>query len=601
MLRDEPVTPVPGPDSTPERRPAGVSADGVRGQLTRILGSPTFAHAPMLRRLLQHLVEQSLGGAQELKEYAVGVDVFDRGPEFDPRTDTIVRVQARRLRAKLDEYYRGDGATDPVLITLPKGRYLVECRPMSASAERPAGSTPAPEERPSIVVLPFVNLNADSETEFLTDGLTEELIGTLGSVAELKVVARTSAFHFKGRTDDIRKIGQELGVRTALEGSVRLHRQRMRVMAQLIDLASGLHLWSETFDRTLGEVFDLQEEIARAIVDALRVRLTPDQRTSLRPAPPQDFDAYDLYLKGRYYFHRLTPADLRKSIEHLQRAVALAPGYASAHAALADSYVALAGMQIDAPQSHFVSARDAAQRALALGPSAEAHAAMGAILALGDFNWRDAESEFLRAIALKPSYAAGRGWYATACLCPMRRYLEAIDQLDECLSVDPLSVLMRVMRGQTLILTAEFDDAASELRHALALDPEFTFGHVTLGLAQLAAGSYHEARQTLLQVQAAAQGFPNLWGHLGFVQAKLGYRLEAEEALRQLYERFTPWVPYVDVAAVHNGLGDTPRALECLERARGDRSFDWLFLADDARFLNLHANPRFSSLLLSIE
>jgi serine/threonine-protein kinase len=599
MLSDESAARAPGRDA-PERVPADLAADGIRRQLTRILGSQAFAHAPMLRRLLQHLVEHTLSGAQELKEYAVGVDVFDRGSAFDPRTDTIVRVQARRLRAKLDEYYRSEGAADAVLIVLPKGRYLVEYRAAAASAEHPEGSAPVPDEQPSIVVLPFVNLNADQETEFLTDGLTEELIGTLASVAELKVVARTSAFHFKGRTDDIRKIGQELGVRMALEGSVRIHQQRMRVMAQLIDLTNGLHLWSEAYDRRLGAVFDIQEEIARAIVDAMRVRLAPGGSRRFRSAPPQTLDAYDHFLKGRYYFHRLTPVDMRKSIEHLERAVTLAPEYAAAHAALAESYVMFAGAQIEAPQSFLASARAAAQRALALEPSAEAHAAMGAVLALADLNGQDSERAFQRALALKPSYAMARGWYAVGCLYVMRRYRDAIDQLKECLSVDPLSVIMRVMLGQTLILAAEFDAAAGELRHALTLDPDFAFGHVTLGLAQLAKGSYHEARQTLLQVEAAAQDFPNFWGHLGYAQAKLGQRLEAERALRELNQRFRPWVPNVDAAAVHNALGDTRRALECLESARLDRSYDWLFIADDPRLTNLSSNPEFQRLLPSI-
>jgi tetratricopeptide (TPR) repeat protein len=254
-------------------------------------------------------------------------------------------------------------------------------------------------------------------------------------------------------------------------------------------------------------------------------------------------------------------------------------------------------MQTEAPLSHLASARQAAQRALALEPSAEAHCAMGVVLALADFDWRESEREFRRALDLKPSYAFGRMWYAVACLCPMRRHAEAVDQLREGLSVDPLSAGTRVMLGQTLALAAEFDAAARELQHALTLDVDYTFAYITLGLAQLGAGLYREARETLRQVAASARDFPNFWGHLGFVHAKLGERAEAEEALRELRERFAPWVPYVDAAAVCNGLGDTTGALECLERARRDRSFDWLFIADDPRLSNLHSNPTFLGLL----
>jgi predicted Zn-dependent protease len=165
--------------------------------------------------------------------------------------------------------------------------------------------------------------------------------------------------------------------------------------------------------------------------------------------------------------------------------------------------------------------------------------------------------------------------------------------------VDPLSVLLRVILGQTLVLAADFDAAVRELRHALVLDPDCTFGYVTLGLAQLGAGAYQEARQTLLHVETSARDFPNFWGHLGFAHAKLGQREEAHQALRVLQERFAPWVPNVDAAAVHNALGDTARALDCLDCARRDRSFDWLFIADDPRLVNLHSNPRFLALLPS--
>ena len=576
---------MPGRDSTPGRGPAGVAAAAVRGQLTRILDSQTFAHAPMLRRLLQYLVEHASGGAQELKEYAVGVDVFDRGPDFDPRTDTIVRVQARRLRAKLDEYYRGAGATDPVLIELPKGQYLVECRARAATEDAPATA-----EGASIVVLPFVNLNADPETEFLTDGLTEELIGGLASVVELKVVARTSAFHFKGRTDDIRKIGQELGVRTALEGSVRIHQQRMRVMAQLIDLSNGLHLWSESYDRTLGAVFDIQEEIARSIVDALQLRLAPAERARLRASASANAEARDHYLKGRYCWHRNTKADLQKCIDHLERAVALDPAYASAHAGLCDAYILLLTHQSEAPELLARKARSAAETAVALGDSAEAHSAMGMVLGAGEWNFRSAEHAFRRAIDLKPSFAFAHMGYAACCLCPMGRYDDALAELQSSLDLDPLSIFTRVMLGQTFILNAEHETAIETLEQALELDPAHLFGHVTLALAYIGLGRHREAVARLENLGEPGQEFPNCLGHLGYARGVLGDRAGAEQVLRMLLERYPgPWAPSVDVAAVHNGLGDTDAAVQWLERARRDRSFDSLFLFDDPRFANLRS------------
>ena len=576
---------MPGRDSIPERGP-GPTADAVRAQLTRILGSHAFAHAPMLRRLLQHLVEQTLSGAHELKEYAVGVDVFERGADFDPRTDTIVRVQARRLRAKLDEFYRSDGVADPVLIELPKGQYRVECRAKAAAGE-PA---PAADEGPSIVVLPFVNLNADPETDFLTDGLTEELIGALASVVELKVVARTSAFHFKGRTDDIRKIGQELGVRTALEGSVRIHQQRMRVMAQLIDLTNGLHLWSESYDRTLGAVFDIQEEIARAIVDALQLRLAPVERARLRGSATSNSEARDHYLKGRYFWHRNTQGDLQKCIDHLERAVVLDPAYASAHAGLSDAYILLLTHQAEAPESFARKARRAAETALALEDSAEAHSAMGMMLGVAEWNFKSAEQEFRRAIDLKPSFAFAHMAYASCCLCPMRRYGAALAELQDSLDLDPLSIFTRIMLGQTFILNGEHEAAIQTLEEALELDSSHLFGHVTLALAYIALGRHREAVVRLENLGAPGQEFPNCLGHLGYARGALGDRAGAEQTLRILLDRYPgPWAPSVDVAAVHNGLGDTVAAMQWLERAHRDRSFDSLFVLEDPRFANLRA------------
>ena len=259
-----------------------VAADLVRGQLAKMLRSQAFVPAPALSRLLAYLVEQTLeGNERELKEYAVGVDVFSRGADFDPRTDTIVRVQARRLRAKLEEYYRRDGAADPILLEVPKGRYVVQCRLASAAggveaipARRPiVAEGPWQADMPSIAVLPFANLTGDGNDEYLADGLTEEIISTLASVPGLRVLARTSVFQFKGCSADIRRIGRELGVETALEGSVRKDGQQIRVTAQLINVADGFYLWSHIYDGALPGVFLLQEQTTRAIVEALRIRL----------------------------------------------------------------------------------------------------------------------------------------------------------------------------------------------------------------------------------------------------------------------------------------------------------------------------------------
>jgi tetratricopeptide (TPR) repeat protein len=371
----------------------------------------------------------------------------------------------------------------------------------------------------------------------------------------------------------------------------------MRVASQLIDLSNGLHLWSEIYDRTLGGVFDIQEDIAQAIVEALKVRLAPGERAKLRPHAPASAEAHEHYLKGRYFWHKNTPADAQKSVHHMERAIALDPTYAAAYAGLADAYLLWLSQQTEAPEFFVPKARSAAETALALEDSAEAHSAMAMVLAVGDWNWSASEREFRRAFHLKPSFAFARMLYAVTCLCPLRRHREAVTQLRQALSLDPLSVFTRIMLGQTLIMGGDGESAVEELQLALDLEPGSVFGHITLGLAYLAQSRHREAVDVLSRLGESGREFPNCLGHLGFALAVSGDRTEAELVLRALLDRFSgPWVPCVDVAAIYNGLGDTTAAVEWLTRAHSDRSFDALFVIDDPRFVNLRSDVKFLEL-----
>ncbi|MGH9718620.1 MAG: hypothetical protein ACRD8O_00275, partial [Bryobacteraceae bacterium] len=250
-----------------------VPPDAVQAQLQRILSSKSFATSARLTRFLRFTVTAALEGrAAELKEYVIGVGVFDRKASFDPRVEPIVRVEARRLRAKLRQYYETDGQLDALIIDFPKGSYTPKFR--SRDAVDPAASQPAAPSHNTVAVLPFANLGSDADNEYFSDGLTEELIHALTKVEGLLVVARPSAFHFKGQAQDVQKIGEQLGVHSVLEGSVRRSGSRLRISAQLIEVATGFYLWSETYERKIEDVFAIQEEIAHAIVDALKVKLT---------------------------------------------------------------------------------------------------------------------------------------------------------------------------------------------------------------------------------------------------------------------------------------------------------------------------------------
>src|SRR5262249_24818114 len=274
-------------------------------------------------RFLRMTVERALEGkAAELKEYLIGVEVFDRGAKYDPRVDPIVRVEARRLRSKLKAYYAGDGSDDPIAIEFVSGSYVPQIR----SRDRQEAPAVAPKAIttgiPTIAVLPFVNLSPGSQSEYFSDGLTEELIHALTKVPGMRVVAWNTATQLRDRQQDILSIRQQLKVATVLTGSVRISESSLRVRAQLIDTDTGIYLWSETFDRQMQDVFAIQEEIARAIVKTLRVQLAGRLESGIPPRGRTTLTSYDWYLKGRYLWHRRTPEHLRQSVQYFENAIA---------------------------------------------------------------------------------------------------------------------------------------------------------------------------------------------------------------------------------------------------------------------------------------
>ena len=591
--------------------------EAVQHSLNKLLASRVFQGSERMSRFLRFSVEHALAGeSAPLKEYVIGVQVFDRGESFDPRTDTIVRVEARRLRAKLKEYYATEGRHDAVAIELSEKGYRAVFKGRARRPFEPVARhwkpvlagvlllaaglaswrlalprrTVAPD---SIIVLPFSNLSGGAENEYLSDGLTEEILSTLAAVPTLRVVARTSAFQFKGRSGDVRKIGRELGVGRILEGSVRREGRRIRVTAQLINVADGLHLWSKIYDREGSSLLEIEQEITRAVVDALRIELRQGEAETTNP------QAHELYLKGRYFWHKMTPEYLQKSMRTLEEAIALDPNYAAAHAGLSDAYGFWANLELEAPGEPVAKAAREAQRALDLNPdSAEGHFVKAAVLSM-QWDWNGAEREFRRALDLKPSLAPARGAFAGLCLGPQRRYAEAVGQFRQALETDPLSVGNRTILGQTYVYAGQPAQGIKEVRAAMELEPEFALGYITLALAYLEKGSHAEALKTLLAAYNSANEIPYYLGLLGYTYARLGNRSEAERVLRQLKRRFNdgPWVPPVEVAGIHNGLGDKDQALSWLERACQQRSTMAAFVVDDPRFRNLYSEPRFRAVL----
>ncbi len=366
--------------------------------------------------------------------------------------------------------------------------------------------------QPSLAVLPFTNMSADAENEFFADGLTEDLITAFSRMNNLRVVARTSAFQFKGKTTDIRRVGEQLNVGTVLEGSVRKSGNRLRVTAQLINVADGFHIWSEKYDREMADVFEIQDDIARAIVDALKVKLTGQPDASLVRGGTANLEAYNLVLQGRHHWNRRTGADLLKAEDCFRRAIALDPQYALAHGVLAMTYVTMLD-HTDAPREELsANAARAAAEALRLDSEcAEAYATIG-LLEMDANRWGKSEVAFRRAIAINPGFVTGHQWYATL-LSVLGRFEEVMRELRIALSHDPLSLIVHTNLAHAYRILGRMDDYRRELEYATEIDPNFAPVHMDWIMYHEVIGDYDRAilhGERLLAINPSYQRV-NLW------------------------------------------------------------------------------------------
>jgi serine/threonine-protein kinase len=459
-----------------------------------------------------------------------------------------------------------------------------------------AQTTPAPEH--SIAVLPFVNLSADPENGYFCDGMAEEILNALSSIPSLRVASRTSAFAFKGASEDIRAIGEKLRVRTVLEGSVRRADTTLRVTAQLINIADGFHLWSQTYDREMKDVFAIQDEIARAIVNALKVNLGSEAGAVLVEPHTDNLDAYALYTKARYLWRRKSSSALTKCIEYFEQAIALDPCYSLAYAGLADSYITLGYWNYLPPKQVFARARAAADSAVGIDDRlAEAHTSRACVSLLYDWDWPRAQQGFLRAIQLKDSYSTAHFWYACY-LWSMGRAAESVDQATRAQALAQLSPVVNANLGWALYFERRYDEAITQCVHALDLDTHALMTYTVLGQAYVAAARYDDAISALHSAVGFSGGASFTSAALGYACGKAGKRREARKILNELHERSTAnYVSPFCVALVHIGLGDKDQALECLDRAYEEHSH-WLVYAKVWPLLDdLRSDARFAALL----
>jgi TolB-like protein/Tfp pilus assembly protein PilF len=551
---------------------ASPSPEQIRAQVDKMLASRLFARSERLCRFLRFCVQQTLDDkSDQLKEQMVGVEVFDRKGDYDPRTDPIVRVEARRLRSKLKAYYASSGRPDCVFIDLPKGAYVPSFR-MRNAIPRPI-SVDAAEER-SIAVLPFANLTPEAGADYFSDGLTEELIHLLTRIPRLRVVAWTSMSQLRGREQDLAGIRHELKVATVLRGSVRRTSTRVRVTAQLIDTESGNYLWSEAYDRQLENVLAIQEEMARAIVDTLQLTLAwrgdaaLAWRDGAAPRAP-DLRCYNLCLQGRFHANKRTPDGLRQSVLCFEQAIAADDRSAIAYAGLADSYSLLTELGFLDPVEATPKARAAAEKALTMDPgSAEAHVSLAFVRSLFEWDWAGAETLYRRAIALNPGYSRARHWFGTDFLALLGRFDEALPEIRMAHHLDPLSPILVESFGYMKMLQRDYEGALEEFDQVVQLDPMFYRVYTAKARVFCLMGRYEESIALFERARALGGDVPSLLAAMGDTLARAGFVWEARSLLEELQAAAkTRWVPATAFAILNIGLGDHQAALTHLEAA----------------------------------
>ena len=451
----------------------------------------------------------------------------------------------------------------------------------------------------SLAVLPFVNASGDPDADYFSDGITESIINNLSQLGRLRVTARTTVFRYKGREAEPQAAGRELHVRAILTGKV-LHRgDHLRIQVDLVDVADGSQLWGQRYHRQVSDIFEIEEEIAREISETLRVRLTSEEQKRLARRPTESTEAYQLYLKGRYFWDKRTPRSFQKAIEHFQQAIDKDPGYALAYTGLADGFNVLGWYGLLSPAESFPKAKAAAARALSIDEKlAEAHASLGFAKAFHDWDWAGSEKEFRRAIELSPDYATAHHWLGQY-LGMTGRTKEALAEIKRAQELEPLSLIMYTVAAVTLLSARQYDQAIEQCRKVLDLNPNFPLAHVWFGMTHEQQGNYEEAIRELEKAVELFEREPIALGALAHAYACSGKRDQAQDALEELNQlRRRRYVSAYCIAVIHAGFGETDQALGWLEKAYEERS-SWMaqFLKSDPRLDALRPEPRYQDLL----
>jgi TolB-like protein/DNA-binding winged helix-turn-helix (wHTH) protein/Tfp pilus assembly protein PilF len=459
---------------------------------------------------------------------------------------------------------------------------------------------PAPKKI-MLAVLPFENLSGDPQQDYFSSGLTEEMITQLGDLEpnRLGVIARTSAMQYKGAKKDTRQIGRELGVDYILEGSVRREGDRVRITAQLIQVKDQTHLWARDYDRNLRDILALQSDVAGAIAREIRLKLPSEERARLASPPALNPEAYELYLKGRYFWNKRTEDGFVKAIGYFQQATVLDPKYAQPYAGLADAYAllgSLPNLEISRREA-MPKAKAAALKALQLNDSlADAHTSLAFVEMQYEWDWPGSEKEFKRALELNPNYATAHQWYAVWLMSQGKKDA-ALEEERRAQEADPLSTIIKTDTAQLLVYAGRYDEAVQQAQRALEIDPGFQLAHIYLAEAYSAKQDYQAAISELQNALAISKG--DVWATSAIARAYVlaGQRRKSEAILRDmLHGAKNRENPVIELAIVYTALGENEQAFACLEKAYQGRDGSLILLTVAPEFQSLHLDPRFDDL-----
>ena len=579
--------------------PAKISDKAVRQQLARILSSKTFSQVDRLKRFVDFIVEETVAGrGGDLKEYVIGVQVFGKEASFDPRTDPIVRVQARRLRTRLARYYLDEGNSDEVVVDLPKGGYAPVFRPRGEAPAAKRSLTAALVGRNTVAVMPWADYSAGGTLAYFCSGLRDETVQALTSLKALKVVALRP-----GGPEEDETAGARPDAALLITGGVRSARDQLRVTTHLVDGASGFYLWSESMDVALADPLAAQEQVAKRIADKLAPEVFDGTGIAGSRRQSDNLAAQNLYLQGRYHLNQRTEESLHKAVDFFEKAIVEDTQFSLAHSGLADAYGLLAHYGVLGPADAWAKAASNAASAVMLdGHSAEAHTSLAHVRATQDWDWAGAESAFLRAIQLNPRYPTGRHWYAMSCLVPMARLDEALEQILLAQSLDPVSSIIARDVAVVHYYRRDFEAALEHCDHTIELNPHFATAYHTLGLVQEQRRDFDESAAAFRRAVDLAPNSLRMQCVLARTLALSDRPESARETLHKLEAiAHTRYVSPFEFVALHFALGDTEPGYRWLVKACDDRCFEFLALKVDPRFDPLRGDARFAAVAQRVD